>query len=90
MNFQTPTSQGSSNRMLFNQSVIGQAQRKDAQEEFFKLLCVAFKINHVKSFPNIMKVSQANLLLLLIAQIRGSLSGGKENRQAIQRVAAVG
>jgi hypothetical protein len=31
------------------------AERKDAQEEFFKLLILAFKMRHVKISPAVMK-----------------------------------
>ena len=33
------------------------AERKDAEEEFFKMLLLAYKMNHVKTFPTVMKVS---------------------------------
>lgn len=37
--------------------------RKDVQEEFFKLLIVAFKMNHVSIYPTIMNVSHLKYLL---------------------------
>lgn len=33
------------------------AERKDAEEEFFKMLLLAYKMNYVKAFPTVMKVS---------------------------------
>lgn len=37
------------------------AERKDAEEEFFKMLLLACKMNYVKAFPTVMKVDASKL-----------------------------
>jgi hypothetical protein len=51
------------NKMSFLQNSVLKPSQKptDAQEEFFKMLCLAFKMNNSKVFPKIMQMENRGL-----------------------------